>query len=104
MKNITLSVDDEVLAAVRRYAAGQDTTVNALVREYLTRLASQSDRAARARARLKQLSQEATFDRGSWAWNREDIYDRGGMLPRHEHSSLCGFQEPGGSYKEDDSD
>jgi predicted HicB family RNase H-like nuclease len=40
MKKITLSVDDEVLAGARRYALQQDSTVNALVREYLTRLAA----------------------------------------------------------------
>ena len=45
MRNITLSVDDDVLAAVRRYAAEHDSSVNALVREYLTNLAGHRDRA-----------------------------------------------------------
>jgi hypothetical protein len=94
MKNITLSVDDEVLAAVRRYASERNTTVNALVREHLTRLATQNDRVAKARLRLKQLSEEATMDLGGWKWNREELYERGGMLPRHEHSPVRGFQEP----------
>ena len=35
MKNITLAIDEEVLRAARIYAAEHDTTVNALVREYL---------------------------------------------------------------------
>ena len=39
MKNITLSVDDDILAAVRRYSARRDSSVNALVREFLTNLA-----------------------------------------------------------------
>ena len=56
MKNITLSVDAEVLAAVRRYAAGQNSTVNGLVRDYLTRIAQRNDRAAAARKRIQQLS------------------------------------------------
>jgi len=46
MKNITLSVDENilatVLATVRRYAAERNSTVNALVREYLTGLARQN--------------------------------------------------------------
>ena len=46
MKNITLSVDEDVLAAVRRHAAERNSTVNALVREYFTSLASQHGRAA----------------------------------------------------------
>ena len=36
MKNITLSVDEKVLSAVRRYSAERESSVNALVREYLT--------------------------------------------------------------------
>jgi len=42
MKNITLSVDENVLAAVRRHAAECNSTVNALVRDYLTGLAAPS--------------------------------------------------------------
>ena len=34
MKNITLSVDEKVLAAVRRYAVEHESSVNGLVREY----------------------------------------------------------------------
>ena len=59
MRNITLSVDDDVLAAVRRHAAEHDSSVNALVREYLTNLAGHRDRARRARARLRQLSKQS---------------------------------------------
>ena len=55
MKNITLSIDENVLAAVRRHAAERNSTVNALVREYLTNLAAHDTRADRARARLRQL-------------------------------------------------
>lgn len=49
MKNITLSLDEKVLAVVRRYAAEQNSSVNSLVREYLTNLAVQEDRAGSAR-------------------------------------------------------
>ena len=55
MKNITLAVDEKVLAAVRRYAADHDSTVNGIVREYLTTLAAHQDRANRARSRLRRL-------------------------------------------------
>jgi hypothetical protein len=39
VRNITLSIDEEVLIAVRRYAAEQNSSVNALMREYLTNVA-----------------------------------------------------------------
>lgn len=59
VKNITLSVDENILAAVRRHAAERDSTVNALVREYLTGLPAHEDRAKRARARLRQSSMQS---------------------------------------------
>jgi hypothetical protein len=76
VKNITLSVDEDVLAAVRRHAAEHDSTVNALVREYLTKLAGHRDRASRARARLRQLSAQSQGRLGKKTWSREDLHDR----------------------------
>ena len=76
MKNITLSVDDKVLTDVRRYAAQRDTTVNALVRDFLTRIATQEDRAANARRRLLELSDTSEGRMGEQTWNRERLYDR----------------------------
>ena len=104
MKNITLSVEEDVLAAVRKYAAARNTTVNGLVREYLGKLAAQEDRAAQARKELVELAKASTFDPGKdWKWNREELYDRG-VFSRHEHSPLRGFQEPGAPLKEDEGD
>ena len=76
MKKITLSVDDDVLAAVRRYAAEHNSTVNSLVREYLTSLAGYQDRAKRARERLRQLSRRSQGRLGKRTWTREDLHDR----------------------------
>ncbi len=76
MKNITLSVDENVLAAVRRRAAERNSTVNALVRDYLTSLAAHDDRANRARARLRQLSKESEGRLGKKTWSREQLHDR----------------------------
>jgi hypothetical protein len=76
MKNITLSVDENVLAAVRRHAAERNSTVNALVRDYLTRLAAHENRARRARARLRQLSNQSQGRLGRKTWSREELHDR----------------------------
>jgi plasmid stability protein len=43
MKNITLAIDDEVLRAARIYAAEHDTTVNALVREFLAQFSRERE-------------------------------------------------------------
>ena len=76
MKNITLSVDEEVLAAVRRYSAEHDTSVNALVRDYFANLAGHQDRARRARARMRQLSKQSQGQLGDKTWTRESLHDR----------------------------
>lgn len=104
MKNVTLAVEEDVLAAVRKYAAAHNTTVNGLVRDYLGKLAQQDSRAAQARRELVELAKSSTFDPGAdWKWNREELYDRG-MLSGHEHSSVRGFQEPGAPFKKDEGD
>ena len=54
----SLSVDENVLSSVRRHAAERNSSVNALVREFLAGLAAHQDRAKRARARLRQLSEQ----------------------------------------------
>ncbi len=76
MKNITLSVDEDILAAARRHAAERNSTVNALVREYLTNIAQHQDRARKARARLRQLSRKSKGRLGEKTWTREDLHDR----------------------------
>jgi len=76
MKNITLSVDENVLATVRRLAAERSSTVNAMVREYLTNLAAHEGRADRARTRLRQLSRQSPGRLGKKTWSREDLHDR----------------------------
>jgi hypothetical protein len=103
MKNITLAVEEDVLAAARKYAAANNTTVNALVREHLAQLAAFEDKAARARDELIKLSQESTLDLGSWTWNREDLYDRE-LLSGHERASVPGFAEPDEREKKGESD
>ena len=104
MKNVTLAVEEDVLAAVRKYAAAHNTTVNGLVRDYLGKLAQQESRAAQARRELVELAKSSKFDPGAdWKWNREESYDRR-MLSGHEHSSVRGFQEPGAPFKKDEGD
>jgi plasmid stability protein len=104
MKNITLAIDEEVLRSARIYAAEHDTTVNALVREFLAQFDKQREvRAAKAREELVKMSEESTARMGSWKWNRDDAYE-GRVPPRHQHSDLRGFGERDGTEKEDKGD
>ena len=76
VKNITLSVDERVLAAVRRYAVEHDSSVNALVREYLGRIGESEDRVQRARQRIREMSARSTARIGTKSWSRDDLHER----------------------------
>lgn len=76
MKNITLAIDEAVLDEVRVYAAKRNTTVNGLVRDFLTRLAEQEDRTVRARRRLRELMDRSTLEVGPVTWTRDDLHER----------------------------
>lgn len=76
MKNITLSVDETVLRTVRLYAAERGSTVNGLVREFLTGLANREDRTRQARRRILELSERSGARIGSSSWTREELHER----------------------------
>lgn len=75
-KNLTLSVDEQDLATVRRYAAAEGTSVNRLVRDFLTRTAHRHDRAAGARRRLRQLAEESPARLGKSRPSRDELHER----------------------------
>jgi uncharacterized protein DUF6364 len=76
VKNITLSVDEDVLAVVRRYAVDKNSSVNALVRDYLTGIAEHEDRATKPRRRIRQLSKRSAARMGQKAWSRQELHER----------------------------
>jgi Family of unknown function (DUF6364) len=84
-KNITLALDEAVLDRARVIAAERKTTVNAMVRDFLTEIATANDRRAQVRQQLRDLMENSTGRLGpDYKWSREETYeDR--MFPRHEH-------------------
>ena len=76
MKNITLAVDERVLAEVRRYAAARNKTVNGLVREHLEQIARNENRAREAMRELREMSDRSAAEVGAVTWKRDDLYER----------------------------
>lgn len=74
MKNITLSLEDELLEAGRQYAQRHQTTLNALVRELLVRTVI-SDRESMVREMFRLMDSAPGNSRGR-RWKREDLYER----------------------------
>lgn len=73
-KNITLAIDEDLLDKVRVLAAMRRTSVNELVRGYLTRLVDQEAEYDEATEALLRLSRNSQARMGDWQPRREDTY------------------------------
>ena len=75
--NITLSVDEETVKKVRKVAIDKDTTLSAMVRDFLTSVA-ENDAGAKQEhiARFRETAERLSRDMGPRTWTRDDLYDR----------------------------
>ncbi len=69
-KNITLAIDEELLEKVRVLAAMKRTSVNELVRGFLTRLVEEESAYDEVTEGLLSLCREAEGDMGEWVPER----------------------------------
>lgn len=76
MTELKLVIDDDVLSRARVRASELGTSVDDLVREYLTSLAGQDAERGRATRDLLEMSRAATSGRGGRRWTREELHDR----------------------------
>ena len=73
MRNVTISLEDEVLEAGREYAKRSNTSLNALIRRLLAQTVMTES--SQWLEECFALMDKAEADSGSWGWRREDIYD-----------------------------
>ena len=75
--NITLNIDEEIVKKVRKIAIDKDTTLTAMVRDYLTWVAK-GDAAEHEKsvALLNESFEKLSRDMGPRNWSRKDIYVR----------------------------
>jgi hypothetical protein len=73
--NVTLSLDDEVIAKARKQAEVLGTSVNQLIRDYLVQFVGNADRAADM-SEFERISYTSHGDRGGWKFDREDLHER----------------------------
>ena len=76
MANLTITVPEEVLKSARRRALEQGTSVNALLRDYLSRFAGVQSANAKVGRRILALSKSAAAGRGKSKWTRDDLHLR----------------------------
>lgn len=74
---ITVNIDEEIVRKVRKIAIDKDTTLTAMVRDYLTAIAGSDAVARKADAnKLMETFEKVSRDVGPRTWTREDLYDR----------------------------
>jgi len=73
-KNVTLSMDEDLLAAGRKYAKEHNTTFNALVRDIVGRTVRANSK--ERTQMMMELMRNAKGDSNGWKWNREGVYER----------------------------
>lgn len=75
MSNLTLRIEDDILAEAHRIAAERATSVNALIRGFLNDLVLQQSRREAARNEILELCRESKAVVGKRSWSREGLYD-----------------------------
>jgi hypothetical protein len=73
LMNVTLSIDDQIVARARKKAEALGKSLNQLVRDYLQTIAGGDD-PERTIEEFKQLSGQG-HSRG-WRFNRDEIHNR----------------------------
>lgn len=75
MANLTLSLDDEILQKAREAALRERTSVNAVVREFLTRYADNHERRLKAMDALDAVAAR-NQSRSDAGWSRDSLHER----------------------------
>ncbi len=76
MKNITVSLDDEIYRRARIAAAERATSVSALVKRFLTDLGSGESETERLKREERALRERITRFRASDRISRDELHDR----------------------------
>jgi 3'-phosphoadenosine 5'-phosphosulfate sulfotransferase len=73
--NLTLAVDERIVARARKRAQALGKSLNQLIREYLERLGG-SDDAERDVEELRQLSRQSKGRSRGWRFDRDQLHER----------------------------
>lgn len=76
MKNITVSLDDDSYRRARMVAAERDTSVSALVKDFLLALGSGETQAERLKREERDLRAQIASFRASDKLSRDELHDR----------------------------
>ncbi len=75
-KNLTLTLNEDLLRAARKVAIDRNTSVNQMVRDYLERVVRETDQRQTALARLDEIFRTERIEVGRKTWKRQDLHER----------------------------
>ena len=77
MPNITMTVEQDLLKKAKRMAAEKNTSLTALIRSFLEKMAQGRDlKKEEAILKLKDYFNDKKVKIGGKKWSREDLYER----------------------------
>jgi predicted transcriptional regulator len=76
VKNITVSLDDELYRRARMIAAERDTSVSALVKDFLSSLGAGESEVDRLKREEREIRNRITTFRASDKISRDELHDR----------------------------
>ncbi|MBF6125102.1 DUF6364 family protein [Nocardia brasiliensis] len=76
-RNLTIQLDEEVIAQAKLVAAHRGTSISALLAQQVRELVRDVDRYEYAKTLALQAMAEATGHGGKITWSRDELYDRG---------------------------
>ena len=76
MANVTLALDDVLLQKARVKAVHEHTSVNAVIREFLTQWVRRDDERAAVVERVRAAFDASEYRSGGVTWSRDDLHER----------------------------
>lgn len=76
MANVTLALDDAVLRKARVKAVHEHTSVNAVIRDFLSAWVRDDEERAALAERARQALAASEYRSGGVTWTRDELHDR----------------------------
>ncbi len=75
-RNLTLTIDEELIRAARKVALDRNTSVNNLVRGFLETLVAESGEQRAAMKYMEEFFRDKPFAIGKRKWTRAELHER----------------------------
>jgi hypothetical protein len=75
-RNLTITLDEQLLRDARKIAIDRNTSVNRLIRDFLAGLVREQDRRQAALADVEEIFRTTRVSVGRRSWTREDLHER----------------------------